>query len=117
MDTEPDTQNIGQPGQSDLEVSTPGVTQPAPVQPTAPEEASEPEEGSAEAQAPVATANDRAIVGDSGLFNQQPVGAAGNADMPYRQSPPPASLQSGVPVPIEPAPDAAEDAPEGERAE
>lgn len=56
-------------------------------------------EGPAEDQSPVATARDKAIVGDSGLFEQQPQTMSGDPDTPVRTSAPPAELQSGVPLP------------------
>lgn len=64
----------------------------------------------AEEQSPVATARDKAIVGNSGLFEQQPVPAQGDPDSPVRTSAPPPQAQSGVPLPedraagVEPGP-------------
>lgn len=56
--------------------------------------------GPAEDQAPVATDNQKAIVGDSGLYEQEPFDASGNsADQVHRTSAPPAALQNGVPLP------------------
>lgn len=63
------------------------VTAP-PVDPTAP----------AVEQSPVATAAGKVIVGDSGMYEQQPVNSASNVDTPLRTSAPPAELQSGVPL-------------------
>jgi hypothetical protein len=49
-------------------------------------------------QAPVATARDRVIVGDSGMYEQAPINQPGDPDAPVRSSAPPAQLQSGTPL-------------------
>lgn len=55
--------------------------------------------GPAVDQAPVATERGNAIVGDSGLYEQQPESGFNDQDTPVRTSAPPPSLQSGVPLP------------------
>lgn len=51
-------------------------------------------------QAPVAEERQRAIVGDSGMFEQEPRSPTSDpANTPHATSAPPAQLQTGVPLP------------------
>lgn len=96
------------PGTPDPPATT--QTPPAPPQPAPAPAASR--ELPAEDQAPVASERDKAIVGDSGLFNQQPTGSIGDPDTPVRSSAPPAQMQSGIPVP-EPEADSSQEQKQG----
>jgi hypothetical protein len=76
---------------------------PAAPEPEAPAAEEPPDRNPAEDQAPAATANQDAIIGDPGFRDEQSAlaneGTPTNVDTPVRTSAPPAEMQSGMPLP------------------